>query len=123
MPERELIAARAKAEASKAALTNTVHQLQYRLKPSTLASDAWHGVRDKSSGYADKGLHAVTEHPAAAGGAIAAVVLFLLRGPLASVLTSLFGNDGDKGRVTTDLTQEHDDFDLTAPVVAQPKGA
>lgn len=117
MPERELIAARAKAEASRTALTDTVEQLKYRLKPSTLASDTWHGVRDKSSDYAGKGVHAMTDHPAAAGGAVAAVVLFLLRGPLATLLTRLFGADRDPGRITTKLTQKDDDFDLTAPVV------
>lgn len=123
MPERELTAARAKAEASKTALTDTIAELQHRLRPSTLASDAWHGVRDKGSDYADKGLHAVTGHPAAAGGAVAAVVLFLLRAPLASLVTGLFGSDRDAGRVTADLTQKDDDFDLTAPVVAKAKGA
>lgn len=123
MPERELKAARAKAEASKLALTGTVKELQYRLKPSTLASDAWSGVRHKGSDYAGKGLHAVTGHPAAAGGAVAALALFVLRGPLASLLNSLFGSDRDAGRITADLTQKDDDFDLTAPVVAKAKEA
>lgn len=117
MSERELMAARARVSTSKAALLGTVDELKYRLKPSTLASDAWHGVRDKSSDYAGKGVHAVTGHPAAAGGAVAALVLFLLRGPLANLLARLFGSERDAGRVTADLTQAGDDFDLTAPVV------
>lgn len=117
MAERELIAARAKVVSSKAALDATVKELQYRLKPGTLASDAWHSVRDKGSDVAGQGVHAVTGHPGAAGGAIAAVLLFLLRGPLASVLTRLFGSGRDAGRITTKLTRKDDDFDLTAPVV------
>lgn len=124
MAERELIAARAKVVSSKAQLTETIRELQYRLKPSTLASDAWHGVKDKSSDYAGKGVHAVSDHPAAAGGALAAIALFLLRGPLASLLTRLFGSGRDEeGRVTTDLSHNEDDYDLTAPVVAKAKGA
>lgn len=124
MAERELIAAKAKVAISKAQLADTIKELQFRLKPSTLASDAWHGVKDKSSDYAGKGVHAVSDHPAAAGGAIAAIALFLLRGPLASVLTRLFGGGRDKeGQITTDLSRNEDDYDLTAPVVAKTKGA
>lgn len=119
MAEKELIAAKAKVASSKTALMDTVNELKHRLKPSTLATDAWHGVRDKSSDYAGKGVNAVTDHPAAAGGAVAAVALFLLRGPLANVLSRLFGSDRDEGRVTADLTHKDDDFDLTAPVVAK----
>lgn len=124
MPERELIAARAKVETSKAQLTATIDELKYRLKPATLASDAWSGVKDKSSDYAGKGVHAVTGHPGAAGGAVAAIALFFLRHPIASLLTRLFGGrQQEAGRVTTDLSHSNDDFDLTAPVVTQTQGA
>lgn len=99
------------------ALTSTIEDLKYRLKPSTLASDAWHGVRSSSSEYAGKGVNAMTGHPAAAGGAVAAIALFFLRGPLAALLTRILGNNRERGQVTTKLTNKNDDFDLTAPVV------
>lgn len=122
MGQRELIHARADAERSKAGLMATLDELKYRLKPSTLASDAWNGVKEKSGGYAGRGKTAVTDHPAAAGGAIAAVALFLLRHPIAGLLTRAFGKGGDDGRVTTDLTDTKNDYDLTAPVVTEKQG-
>ncbi len=100
-------------------LTNTIKELQYRLKPGTLASDAWNGVRSSGSEVAGKGMHAMTGHPGAAGGVVAAIALFLLRGPLANLLTRIFSGESAKGRVTTKLTHKDDDFDLTAPVVTK----
>lgn len=123
MAEKELIAARAKVQTSKSQLMVTVEEIKHRLKPATLASDAWHGVKDKSSEYSGKGVKAVMDRPGAAGGAAVAVVLFLLRGPLAHLLTRLFGGaDQDPGRVTTELSKSDKDYDLTAPVVSQPQG-
>lgn len=119
MAEKDLITARAHVAQAKTQLMSTVDQLKHRLKPATLASDAWRGIKDKSSDYAGKGVHAVSDHRGAAGGAAAAIILFLLRGPIATALTKLFGSDDGPGRVTTDLTDTDQDFDLTAPIVKQ----
>ncbi len=123
MAERELIVARARAETSKASLVATIGELKHRLAPATLASDAWHGVKDKSAEVSGKGVRAVTEHPGTASGVVAAVALFLLRKPLADVVGRVFG-DGpdDEGQVTTDLSARPENFDLTAPVVPQKQG-
>lgn len=118
MGERELIAAEAKVVASQTDLQATIAQLKYRLKPSTLASDAWHGVIDKGSEFSEKGVSAVSGRPGAAGGAGLAVLLFLMRHPLARLLGGVFGRDkGRKGRVKADLLRTDKDYDLTAPVV------
>lgn len=118
MGERELIAAKAKVVASQTDLQTTIVELKHRLKPSTLVNDAWHSVRDKGSEYSEKGVNAVSGRPAVAGGAGLAVLLFLLRGPLARLLGGIFGKDsGRTGRVKADLLQTDTDYDLTAPVV------
>lgn len=123
MAERELIAARARVEASRVDFLATVEQLQHRLKPSTLAGDAWHGMKEKSSEFSGKGMHAVAERPAAAGGALVAVLLFLLRGPLAGILTRAFtGRRRVPGTVKADIVDKNVDYDLTAPVVAANEG-
>lgn len=123
MAERELIAARAKAETSQAQLAATVAELKHRLKPSTLASDAWHGVKDKSSDFGGKGVQAVRDRPAVSGGALAALALFLLRGPIAHLLGRLFGGGrADVGTVRADLSDTNIDYDLTAPVVTTSQG-
>lgn len=123
MGERELTIARARVEKSKRDFVVTTGEIKYRLAPSTLASDAWHGFKDKSTEVSQKGVQAVTDRPAAAGGIVAAIALFLLRGPLASLLSRLFGSGRDQpGRVTTDLSSTDKGYDLTAPVVPQNKG-
>lgn len=123
MAERELIVARARAETSKASLLGTVAEIKQRLKPATLASDAWHGVKDKSSEVSSKGVRAVTERPGTAGGIVAAVALFALRKPLAELAGRLFGHGNDnEGQVKADLSAHPEKFDLTAPVVPQKEG-
>lgn len=117
MAVSRVVAARAKAEVSKARLLGTVDEIKHRLSPKALAADAWHSVKDASSGYAAKGAHAVSDRPAAASGALAAVAVFLLRGPISRLLSAVFGNSGPKGRVTADLTLADTEFELTAPVV------
>lgn len=123
MGERELMKARADVARSRADLTATITQLKHRLKPATLASDAWRGVKDRSSEYSGKGVQAVAERPGLAGGAVAAVLLFLLRGPLAQLLSRAFGSGRDNpGEVKADLLHGDKDYDLTAPVVVTDKG-
>lgn len=116
-------------------LQNTAGALQYRLKPGTLMSNAWEGVRDKGSEVADRGLHAVSgaadrglsaaqDRPVTIAGVIAAVLIFLAREPLFRFVGSLFGPKKDETVVTADLKHHDQDFDLTAPVVerAQHEG-
>lgn len=123
MAERKLIAAKAHLAQARQRMLDTTGELKHRLKPATLAADTWHGIKDKGSEVSSKGVRAVTERPGAAGGAVAAIALFLLRKPAAQLLTRLFGRGRDAdGRVTADLTHSDEAFDLTAPVVATNKG-
>lgn len=123
MAERELITARAKAERSHADLMATIAALKSRLKPANLASDAWGSVKQKGSQASGQGIKAVTEHPGPAGGVVVALALFFLRGPIAHLITRLFGGtDGTQHMVKTDILEEDKDFDLTAPVVVPAEG-
>lgn len=121
--ERQLIAARAKAERSHADLLATVAELKSRLKPANLASEAWTSVKSKGSQASGQGLKAVTGHPGPAGGAVLALALFFLRNPLANLVTRIFGGDRNaNGVVKTDILDKDKDFDLTAPVVVPGEG-
>lgn len=124
MSEKDVRLAKARAEQAHARLTATLEEIKHRLSPATLAGDAWDGVKDKSSDIADKGIQVVKDRPVAVGGVLAAIAVFALRSPLSSLLGNMFG-DGrqDDGRVTADLTNKDDEFDLTAPVVAEKEGA
>lgn len=123
MAERELITARAKAERSHADLMATIAALKSRLTPANLASDAWGSVKHKGSQASEQGIRAVTDHPGPAGGAVLALALFFLRGPIAHLLTRIFGgDDGSAHLVKTDILEKDTDFDLTAPVVVPGEG-
>lgn len=120
---KQLAAARATVERSQSDLLATVAELKSRLAPANLASDAWSSVKQKGSQASGQGLKAVTEHPGPAGGAVLALALFFLRGPLAHLLTRIFGGKEPEGLVKTDILDKDKDFDLTAPVVVSDKGS
>lgn len=124
MAEEELIAARAKVEHYKSDLQNTTAKLKERLKPAHLASDAWHVVREKGTEFSGKGVKAATARPGAAGGVSVAILLLLLRKPLARFLSWTFGNNREPpGAVKADLLHASKDYDLTAPAVTKIQGA
>jgi hypothetical protein len=125
---RQLELAQFQAEQAKKRFNSTLGALQYRLKPGTLATNAWDEVRDKSSemaddafhtvnGIADGTLHAIKERPVAASGIAAGIVLFLARAPLLRAASRLFSSKHeDEGIVHADL-EVHEKYDLTAPTV------
>jgi hypothetical protein len=116
-------------EIAKRRFASTVGALQYRLKPATLATQAWSGVRDKSGEVADGALHsvndmadgavqAVKERPVAASGIAAAILVFLLRAPLWRAARGVFSrHEEDPGVIKADLEHHEGNYDLTAPKV------
>jgi hypothetical protein len=93
----ELIRARSEAERARRRLSATAAELQQRLKPGTLASSAWEGVKDKSGELADDAVQAVKGRPVAVSAALAAFTLFLARAPIKSAIASLFSDDEGDG--------------------------
>ena len=129
---RQLELAQYQAEQAKKRFNSTLGALQYRLKPGTLANHAWGGVRDKGSemadeameavqGLSDGALQAVKERPVAASGIAAGLLLFLARRPLWRGASRLFSRGTeDEGIVRADL-DNHEKYDLTAPVVERSR--
>ncbi len=125
---------RAKDEAEKARkrLIETFVAIRHRLSPGVLASEAWGGVRgktseawgevrDKSGELADDAFQAIKERPKTATMVLAALTIFLARDPLRSVASRIFSKDpDDEDLVTTHLDDIDENYDLTAPVVARP---
>lgn len=89
----ELTRARTEADLARRRLTATLGELRYRLKPGTLASDAWDGVKEKSADLAEDAVQAVKNRPKAASLALAAITLFLAREPIKSAASRLFSGD------------------------------
>jgi hypothetical protein len=116
-------------EIAKRRFSSTLGALQYRLKPATLANQAWSGVREKSGEVADDALHgvndmadgavrAVKDRPVAASGVAAAILVFLLRAPLWRAAKGVFSrHEEDSGVIKANLDNHDDNYDLTAPKV------
>jgi hypothetical protein len=83
-------AARRRTEEARRRLTGTAGELQQRLKPKKLASNAWEGVKDKSGTLADDAMQAVKGRPVAVSAVLAAFTLFLARAPIKSAVSRLF---------------------------------
>lgn len=109
--------AAAEAERAKSQLASTLGALQYRLKPGTLMSNAWDGVREKGGEMADGAMQAVKERPMTATGILAGIVLLLAREPLWRLVSGLFssGEEQDEHIITAHLKDSDGKFDLTAP--------
>lgn len=85
----DLIKAQAEAAVARARMMADVHQLQARLKPASLAGNAWDGVRGKSEVVIAKATRFANARPVAASAAVAGVVALLARRPLGRLLRHL----------------------------------
>lgn len=97
----EILAARADAQAAQARLVATLHELQQRIAPRTLARDAWEGTKSKGADLAEDAVDAVRRRPVAAGGIVAALALFLAREPLIDLAGKAMGSK-KRGRKKTE---------------------
>ena len=120
MSAGELTAAKQEAERARRRLAATAAELQQRLKPGTLAHNAWAGVKDRSGEIADDAVEAVRARPVPVAAALAAFTLFLARAPLKAAVSRLFSGSGeDEDLVTVRLDGGDEDYDLTAPPAAR----
>jgi hypothetical protein len=109
----EIAAARIEVERSRGRLMGTAHELQERISPKVLARNTWQGAKEKGADLAEDAVDAVKARPIAAGGAVAALAMFLAREPLMDLAGSLFGSTKEKrktrkarkARAKTDQTE------------------
>ena len=85
-----VIAARIEVERRRGELLDTVHELQARLAPRTLAADAWQKAKNKGADLAEDAVDAVKARPAAVGGVAAALGLFLARAPIRDAAVKIY---------------------------------
>ena len=121
MSAPELVAARAQADAARARLMDTLAELQQRLKPATIAGQAWEGVKERTGDMAGDAVEAVKARPIIVSTALAAFTLFLARSPIKSAVSRLFSSDEHDDLVTTRLADGDGDYDLTAPQAERPR--
>ena len=109
--------ARMEADQARERLASTLGAVQHRLRPGTLMSNAWDGVKEKSGAAADGALDAVKARPVAVSGVVAAVALFLAREPIRELISDLFARGSGKGNVDTDEAAEA--VSVVAPRLAE----
>jgi hypothetical protein len=115
MSAAEIVRARQETELARRQLAATVAELQQRLKPTTIAGNAWEGVKEKSGEIAEDAVEAVKARPVAVSAALAVFTLFLARHPIRSGLSRIFAAEPDEDLVTTRLDGGDENYDLTAP--------
>ena len=92
-----ILAARARAAASKARLDASIAQAKARLNPKTIASEAVGSASEKASQVAHSGLQAARERPALTAAAVGAVGLLLANKPIRGWIASLVGPADETG--------------------------
>ncbi len=78
----KVVAARIEVAKRRAALIDVVRELQVRLQPATLATEAWEKAKNKGADLAEGAVDAVKARPVAVGGIAAALAMFLAREPI-----------------------------------------
>ncbi len=92
----EIVAAQVEAEHARARLMASAHELQERLSPKVLARDTWEGAKSKGADLVEDAVDAVKARPLAATGVVAAITMFLARGPLLDLAGQLVDGISDK---------------------------
>ena len=81
--------ARARLFATFDELLDAFKHMQQRFEPSHLARDAWEAAKSKGADVAEDAVDAVAKRPVATTGVVAAIALFLARGPLLNLAGKL----------------------------------
>lgn len=89
--EIALARARRQSEASRARLTETLVELQNRLKPKALIEDALEEIREKTDELAEQAIDTVRRRPFTAAAVALAVLAWLFRAPILSAIGDLLG--------------------------------
>lgn len=119
MSAGELAIAKQEAERARRRLAATAAELQQRLKPGTIASNAWAGMKDKGGEIAEDAVEAVKARPVPVAAALTAFTLFLARAPLKSAVSWFFSGRDNDDLVTVRLDDGDENYDLTAPIAAR----
>ena len=98
MSVRDLKRAKYDAETARKRFEARLIEIQERLQPASLTSNAWEGVKEKGTEIAGDAVQAVKDRPVAVSAGLAAFTLFLARGPIKSGLSRWFSGREDDDR-------------------------
>ena len=92
-----LARAEARVDEARERLFATVEELATQLEPRRLMRELWQDAKEKGADLAEEAVDAVKARPVAAGGAVAALALFLAREPLLELAGKVTGIGRKKG--------------------------
>jgi hypothetical protein len=94
MSKADLRAKEAEAKAAREKFMSTLHELQHRLHPKTIANDVKEKAKEKADGAvsaAKDGMTQAATHPSAIAAVTVPIALYLFRKPITRGLKALFG--------------------------------
>lgn len=94
--------AEAESDRARARLVTTLTEIQQRLSPRVLMAEARDEFEQKAAELIDDGVAFVKERPGTVGAIVAALIVWLLRGPIIAAIASAFArlrNRSDRSRV------------------------
>jgi len=97
MSARALEQAKREAVAAQARFWATLGEAQQRLRPASLAGEAWSGVKGKSADLAGGAIEAVKRRPATVSLVLGGLAIFLARAPIKRAVTRLISGGDDDG--------------------------
>ena len=88
--EAKIVAAEIEVERARAALLDTVRDLQTRFEPQKVVNEMWEKAKIKGADLAEEAVDAVTSRPVALGGVAAAIAMFLAREPIKDAAVKIY---------------------------------
>ncbi|GAO38636.1 hypothetical protein SCH01S_16_01550 [Sphingomonas changbaiensis NBRC 104936] len=97
----------------------TLHELQHRLSPKTIAHDVKEKAKEKADGVkaaAKEGAVQAATHPSTVAAITVPILVYLFRKPIGRGLNALFGRGTDE----TPATQPYEEARAPAPLPTEP---
>lgn len=122
MTKADLQARAAEAADARETFMATLHQLQHRLSPRTVAADVKEKAKEKVDGVktaAKEGVVQAATHPSTVAAITVPILVYLFRKPIARGLNLLLGKDVD----AEPKSQPYAEARTPAPLPAEPARA
>ena len=119
MSKAELHAKKAEATAARDRFMGTLHELQHRLNPKTVANDVKDKAKEKAEGVksaAKQGVVNAATHPSTVAAITVPILVYLFRKPIARGLNALF----DKSVEAEPQSQPYEEARTPAPLPTEP---
>ena len=118
MSKADVRAKEAEATAARERFMATLHELQHRLHPKTLANDVKEKAKEKADGAvtaAKDGMTQAATHPSTVAAITIPIAVYLFRKPIARGLKALFGHKEEEPALQPYEAARH-----PAPLPAEP---